>query len=140
MSHEVVAALILQGQKILLGLRSTERKYIPGVWDVFGGHVEPGEGHEQTLSRELKEELGITPTVWKYLDTLTLSFSGTVGEKGEEWTTHLYLVTAWRGIPANRQPGEHSAIGWFSLEEAKELELAHPDYPTLVARYLGTDQ
>lgn len=139
MSHEVVAALIVQGQKVLLGLRSAERKYIPNVWDVFGGHLEPGEEHHQTLVRELKEELGVTPTQWKYLETLTLSYSGTVDEPAEEWTTHLFLVTAWTGTPTNRQTDEHSAIGWFSLEEATQLELADPIYPTLFARYLGQE-
>ena len=138
MHHEVVAGLIVQGQKILLGQRSAERKYIPNVWDVFGGHLEPGEEHHQTLVRELEEELGITPTKWKYLETLTLSYSGTVNEPSEEWTTHLYLVTAWTGIPTNLQPDEHSAIGWFSLEQAKQLSLADPIYPTLFARYLAS--
>ena len=139
MLHEVVAALIFQREKILLGKRSPKRKYIPNVWDVFGGHVEPGEGHAQTLVRELEEELGIKPTEWRYLETLTLSYSGTVNEPSEEWITHLYLVTEWIGTPSNRQPDEHSTIGWFSLEEAKQLSLADPIYPTLFARYLPAE-
>ena len=53
MSHEVVAALIIQSQKILLGLRSAIREFYPDVWDLFDGHVEPGEGQEQTLVQEL---------------------------------------------------------------------------------------
>ena len=139
MAHDVVAALIIQNQQILLGQRSAERKYVPNVWDVFGGHIEPSEEHQQTLVRELEEELGITPTTWRYLETLTLSYSGTVNEPAEKWTTHLYLVTKWSGIPANRQPDEHSAIGWFSLGEAKLLSLADPIYPTLFARYLDPE-
>ena len=74
MSHEVVAALIIQSQMILLGQRSAARAFYPGVWDVFGGHVEPGEQHHQTLIRELQEELGITPTEWRFLETITLLF------------------------------------------------------------------
>lgn len=62
MAHEVVAGLIIQSQKILLGQRSPNREFYPNVWDVFGGHMEPGEQQPQTLARELKEELGITPT------------------------------------------------------------------------------
>lgn len=139
MSHEVVAALIVHGDKILLGRRASKRRYIPNVWDVFGGHVDPGEEHHQTLIRELGEELGIKPIKWRYLETLTLSYSGTVNEPSEEWTTHLYLVTAWTGMPSNRQPEEHSVIEWFSLEEAKRLSLADPIYPTLFARYLESN-
>jgi ADP-ribose pyrophosphatase len=132
MSHEVVAALIIQSQRVLLGLRSATRTFYPDVWDMFGGHVEPAEGHEETLVRELQEELGITPTQWKYLETLTLFQS----ESSDPWKVHLYLVTAWNGTPFNRQPEEHSVIHWFSLAEAAQLRLADPIYPRLFERYL----
>src|SRR5919106_3093648 len=128
MSHEVVAALIVQSQKILLGQRSPTRDYYPNVWDIFGGHVEPGEEQGQTLVRELEEELGIIPTQWTYLETFQ--------EPSEQLTLHLYLVTAWTGTPFNRQPDEHSAIGWFSLEQASQLPLAHPAYPIFFERYM----
>jgi 8-oxo-dGTP diphosphatase len=135
MSHEVVAALIIQSQKVLLGLRSATRTFYPDVWDMFGGHVEPGEGHEETLVRELQEELGITPNQWKYLETLTFSLS----EPSDQMTVHLFLVTSWKGTPFNRQPEEHSVIHWFSLAEAAQLRLADPIYPSLFAQYLGSD-
>jgi 8-oxo-dGTP diphosphatase len=133
MSHEVVAALIIQSQRILLGHRSARRTFYPDVWDVFGGHVEPGEQHHQALIRELQEELGITPTQWRYLEGISFP-----SEPSGEVTVHLYLVTHWTGTPANRQLKEHSTIGWFSLEQAAQLSLAHPDYPTIFARYLAS--
>lgn len=136
MSHEVVAALIVQSQKILLGLRSATRTFYPDVWDMFGGHVEPGEQHEETLVRELQEELGITPTHWTFLETLTLPIPVEGYEPTESLTAHLYLVTAWKGTPYNRQPEEHSVIHWFSLAEAEQLHLADPIYPKLFERYL----
>ena len=129
MPHEVVAALIVKSGRILLGQRASSREYYPNVWDIFGGHMEPGEKQEQTLVRELEEEIGITPTKWEFIET--------IHEPSDQLTFHLYLVTAWRGIPANRQPEEHSVIGWFSLTEAIDLHLADPIYPTLFARYLA---
>jgi 8-oxo-dGTP diphosphatase len=128
----VVAALIVGSQKILLGKRSVGREFYPNVWDVFGGHMEAGEGQDQTLVRELQEELGITPTTWKYLETISLP----VDKGSEPVIIHLYVVTAWSGTPANRQLEEHSTIGWFTLEEAEGLPLAHPAYPMLFARVL----
>jgi 8-oxo-dGTP diphosphatase len=130
MSHEVVAALIVRSGKILLGQRSSSREFYPNVWDMFGGHVEPGEEQEQTLVRELEEELGIIPTKWVFIET--------IHEPSDQLTFHLYLVTAWRGTPANHQSEEHSAIGWFTLAEASDLHLADPIYPTLFARYLAS--
>ena len=133
MSHEVVAALIVQSQRVLLGKRAEARALYPDVWDLFGGHVEPGEELDQTLIRELQEELDITPTAWTFLETLTFSLPTL---PPEQMTVHLYLVRAWTGTPVNRQPEEHSQIGWFSLAQATALPLADPIYPALFARYL----
>src|SRR6266508_6863378 len=120
MSHEVVAALIIQSQRVLLGKRSPTREFYLDVWDLFGGHMEPGEQQHETLVRELEEELGILPTQWRYLETLH--------EPAAELTVHLYLVTTWTGTPVNRQLEEHSEIGSFSLAEATQLRLADSSY------------
>lgn len=34
---------------VLLGRREAGRAFYPGVWDVLGGHLEPGETTEQAL-------------------------------------------------------------------------------------------
>ena len=99
---------------------------------MFGGHIEPGEQLEQTLARELQEELGITATEWRYLETLSVPLP----ESSDPMIVHLYLVTAWQGTPYNRQPEEHSVIHWFSLAQATQLDLADPIYPALFVRYL----
>ena len=65
-----VGALVVQEQEVpqlLLGRRAGGRAFYPGVWDVPGGHCEPGEPPEQALVRELREELGVTPTAWRPL-------------------------------------------------------------------------
>jgi mutator protein MutT len=140
--HVVVAALIIQSDRILLGRRAEQRAFYPGVWDLFGGHVEPGEPPEQTLVRELQEEVGITPTSWTFLETIVESLpdqgDGTPDPPAGSLTAHLYLVTAWTGRPTNRQPEEHRIIGWFTLAQATHLPLADPIYPALFARYLGS--
>ena len=135
MPHEIAAALIVRAGMVLLGRRSPEREFFPGVWDLFGGHVEPGEAHEQTFIREVQEEVGITPTQWTFLET-TRSLLSKGDEPTSELIAHLYLVADWTGTPVNRQPEEHSEVRWFSLEEAIHLELADPSYPALFAKYL----
>ena len=137
--HEVVAALIIRSGRILLGQRSPTRAFYPNVWDLFGGHVEPGEQQHETLLRELQEELGITPTQWAYLDTMHSRSLPSSNAPSDSLTFHVYLVTEWAGTPTNRQVDAHSAIGWFSLEEAIQLPLADPAYPALFGRYLTSD-
>lgn len=126
--HECVGAVIIQHESVLLGRRSADRTFYPNVWDVFGGHIESGESHQQALERELAEELGIVPTGSRYLETL--SVSSTTEDSHIE--CHLYVVTGWNGTPANRQPQEHSEIRWFMLREALHLELAAPEYCRII--------
>lgn len=92
------------------------------MWDVFGGHVEPAEPPERTLQREVHEELGIAPSRWCYLDTLSaMSSDGRI-------VCRFYAVTDWLGTPVNKQPLEHSEIRWFRYDEIVRLNLMHPNY------------
>ncbi|MBO9711269.1 NUDIX hydrolase [Sphingomonas sp.] len=121
-----VAGMLVRDGKVLLCLRSATRRSFPGVWDLPGGHVEPGERQGAALRRELAEELGIEvpeprePPLTRIVDE-TLEFS-----------LGLWLLRAWEGIPANRCPEEHAAIGWFTPDEAEALALALPGYRGLL--------
>jgi len=123
-----VAGLLVREHRILLCLRSTTRAYCPGVWDLPGGHVEPGESDDAALRRELEEELGIAmrdpprPPFARILDE-ALGFD-----------LKLWLVRDWRGAPENRCPAEHETIGWFAPGEAQRLRLALPGYADLIRR------
>ena len=136
MVHHLVAAILVRGNRILLGRRSPERAFYPNVWDVFGGHIEPDEQPDQALVRELQEELDITPIHWTALEIIRESIPGRVDMPSYDLIAHFYRVTAWMGTPINRQPEEHSIIQWFSYAEAVKLELAHPSYPRLFAQCL----
>ncbi|HEY1012121.1 MAG TPA: NUDIX domain-containing protein [Herpetosiphonaceae bacterium] len=129
MLHEVVGAVIAREGRLLLALRSQGRSWCPGVWDVPGGHLEPGESPERCLARELGEELGIAPTRWAYLETIR--------DDDEDLDCRFYLVLEWQGAPQNLQPAEHDALEWLTPEEAAGRELAHPSYPALFARALA---
>ncbi len=63
----VVAAVIERGGRILVSQRGPGVGQ-PGRWEFPGGKREPGEGDEEALRRELREELGIDlhvgPRVW----------------------------------------------------------------------------
>ncbi len=133
MPRVCVGALVVTGgdePRLLLGKRAAGRAYYPGVWDVPGGHREPGETDEQTLVRELEEELGVTPTAWWPLAELREEGAA----DGDALVLRVYAVTAWAGTPRNRLPDEHDAIGWFTLAEARALDLAHPALPALLRR------
>ena len=113
-----------------MGLRSAARAHYPGVWDVFGGHTCPGESPTDALTRELQEELGVTPTRVSLLDVA--QHSGTF----ESYEYRVYAITAWDGTPENRQPEEHDEIRWVSHEQFENMRLAHPAYVRLFRQAL----
>ncbi len=128
-----VGALLLRRAdtaQILLGRRTATRTFYPNVWDVPGGHCEAGESPEQTLVREFAEEIGVTPTAWHKVDELHV----TDPDQADALVLHFYAVTGWTGTPSNRQPEEHSEIGWFGIEEACALPQFDPAYPALFRR------
>jgi 8-oxo-dGTP pyrophosphatase MutT (NUDIX family) len=55
----IVTGLLRDGDRVLLCHRSPGRRWYPDVWDLPGGHVEPGELPGDALARELREEVGI---------------------------------------------------------------------------------
>lgn len=136
MIHHLVAAILVREDKILLGKRAPSRDFYPNVWDMFGGHIEAEEQPEHTLIRELQEELDVTPTRWMELEILRESVPEGDGMDAHELIVHFYCVTGWAGTPVNRQMEEHSAIQWFSYDEAVRLKLAHHSYPRLFAECL----
>ncbi len=119
---------------VLLGKRAAYRTFYPNVWDMPGGHCEPGETPEQTLFRELSEEIGVTPTAWHLLDEVRTELPG----EEELLVLHLYAVTAWTGTPHNRVPEEHSEVAWFTVDDACDLALAHPAYQGMFRRLAST--
>jgi len=116
--------------RLLLGRRAVTRRSRLGVWDVIGGHIEPGETAERALVRELWEEIGVTPLAWREVGHFVVPTFGD-GPEALGLDFRLYAVTAWEGTPRNLQPEEHDAIAWFGIAEACGLDLAHPDYPAL---------
>src|SRR6476620_9577606 len=56
----VVACALVDADKRVLIAQRPEGKTLAGLWEFPGGKVEPGERPEQTLIRELHEEIGST--------------------------------------------------------------------------------
>jgi 8-oxo-dGTP diphosphatase len=123
---DIVNAVLLRANEVLLARRSPTRKAYAGLWSFPGGHVEAGESLDQALHRELQEEVGISPTAFCRVTQIADPASATT-------IYHMYAVTAWTGAPAIRDH-EHSELRWFTLSAAMLVgDLALPDYRALFA-------
>lgn len=134
--HTVGALLINPDGEVLLGLRAAWKRNWPSTWDSVGGHVEPGETHDETLIRELGEELGVRPTAFRLLEAMREQRPDLYPDG---WH-HIYAVTAWDGEPWNACD-EHTEIRWFPVEALSRLSnLIECDLPrlALLARDIAT--
>ncbi|PZM09451.1 8-oxo-dGTP diphosphatase MutT [Rhizobium tubonense] len=116
-------ALIDVDGRILLAQRP-EGKSLAGLWEFPGGKVEPGETPEETLVRELDEELGITTRI---ACLAPLTFASHTYE-----TFHLlmplYVCRRYEGIPAGR---EGQAIKWVRPQALRDYPMPPADEPLI---------
>lgn len=128
-TRAMTGGLVLRGASVLLGLRHPERSSYPNVWDVPGGHVEPGESPRRALHRELREELGIDPTIgapWRR-----------IADPGAGLDLSLFLVRDWCGEVSNQEPQEHVSLRWFTADALADIPLADPRYLQLLREALA---
>jgi 8-oxo-dGTP pyrophosphatase MutT (NUDIX family) len=125
----IVTALLRDGNRILLCHRSPRRHWYPDVWDLPGGHVEPGELPGAALARELREELGI--------DIAAPSGPPVQEVRAHTLDMQIWLIEAWLGSPINVAPDEHDAIAWFTEDALGELSLAHDSYLAIFSEVLA---
>ena len=114
---DVVAALIWEGDRFLACQRPAH-KARGLLWEFVGGKVEPGEGLEDALIRECREELDITvaprdvfmEVIHEYPD-LTVRLT-------------LFNATIAEGTPKEL---EHHDIRWITVQEIDGLEFCPAD-------------
>ncbi|MCX3060878.1 NUDIX hydrolase [Streptomyces beihaiensis] len=61
--NRLAAAVVTLGGRVLLVRRSETERFLPRVWGVPCGKLEPGERPEDGVLRELKEETGLLGAV-----------------------------------------------------------------------------
>lgn len=118
-------ALIDADGRILLAQRP-EGKSMAGLWEFPGGKIEVGERPEQTLIRELNEELGIRVKE----DCLAPFAFASHGYEKFHLLMPLYLCRRWDGIVVAR---ERQQLAWVRPKEMGAYPMPPADVP-LVAQ------
>ena len=114
---------------MLLGRRAHFRASYPNCWDFIGGKIEDDETAEQALTRELGEEIAISPSRPSYFDKI----KDIHVDPENPPTYHFFKVYDWTGGEPIINNHEHSHLEWFTLEQACDLSnLALPEYRELL--------
>jgi 8-oxo-dGTP diphosphatase len=116
-------ALVDADGRILLAQRP-EGKSMAGLWEFPGGKVEEGERPEETLIRELNEELGLSVNE-ACLAPLTFA-SHTYQDF--HLLMPLFVCRRWDGVPTGR---EGQALKWVRPVRLRDYPMPAADEPLI---------
>lgn len=119
----VACALVDPDGRVLLAQRP-EGKSMAGLWEFPGGKVEAGERPEQTLIRELAEELGVAVEE-PCLAPLTFASHA---YDGFHLLMPLYVCRRWNGTVTGR---EGQALRWVRPDRLRDFPMPPADEPLI---------
>lgn len=118
----VSAGVLIDGVGRVLLAQRPPGKNLEGKWEFPGGKLEPGEGPEDALVRELWEELGIVVAP----DTLEpLTFASHRYDRFH-LLMPVFLCRHWQGEIIAK---EHTALVWVQVQDMLNYPLAPADIP-----------
>jgi len=105
----VVMALVRDGDRLLL---ARSPRFPPGMHSALAGFVEAGEGLEQSLAREVREEVGVDIANPRYFSS-------------QSWPFPHSLMIAFNcdhaGGEIRVDPAEIESAQWFSIDSLPDL-------------------
>ncbi|WP_139892367.1 MULTISPECIES: (deoxy)nucleoside triphosphate pyrophosphohydrolase [unclassified Bacillus (in: firmicutes)] len=120
-----VVGAVMENEKgeVLCALRSPEMA-LPNLWEFPGGKIEEGEKPEETLVREIEEELECQIEVGELVADIV-----------HEYPTFIINLITYKAKITNGTPiaTEHAELKWVPLKDLRTLEWAPADLPTIDA-------
>jgi 8-oxo-dGTP diphosphatase len=120
----VAAVALIDADGRVLMAKRPEGKSLAGLWEFPGGKVEPNEGLEAALIRELKEELDIDVTA-SCLAPLTFASHA---YDDFQLLMPLYVCRRWKG---SARPMEGQEIKWVRAKDLRALPMPPADLPLI---------
>jgi 8-oxo-dGTP diphosphatase len=114
-------ALVDADGRVLLAQRP-QGKPMAGLWEFPGGKIETGERPEQTLIRELKEELGIDVRE----DCLAPLTFASHAYPDFHLLMPLYVCRRWEGTVTAR---EAQQLAWVKPNRLRDYDMPPADVP-----------
>lgn len=125
MKHvEVVCAVIRNDKNEIFCCKRGPGRALEGYWEFPGGKVEANETHEETIVREIREELKTTIEPIKYIGVSNYEYKDI--EKPFSITMYAYEC---RLIQGELELTEHTEKKWVNVENLKSINFAAADLP-----------
>lgn len=130
----IAALLEAPDGRVLLLRRAAQRDYAPGAWECVTGRLQQGEGFEDALRREVREETGLRAEPVALLGTV--HFHRGPADAAHELVGVTYLCRVAAAAPP-RLSAEHDAGRWVDATEAGTLLTADDPATRWIRRVLA---
>jgi NAD+ diphosphatase len=97
--------LVRRGNRILM---ARSPGFPPGMYSVLAGFVEPGESIEETIGREIREEVGVEVENVRYFGSQPWPFPNSL---------MIAFTADYTGGELRVEPSEIEDAGWYSADE-----------------------
>jgi NAD+ diphosphatase len=104
-----IIVLVERGDELLL---ARSRHFMPGMYSVLAGFVEPGESLEEAVVREVREEVGISVKDIKYFGSQPWPFPHSL---------MIGFVAAYAGGKISPDDSEIEDAGWFTADRLPRI-------------------
>ena len=121
----VPCAVIEHNGKVLAGQRSAFLSF-PLKWEFPGGKQEKGETDEETLAREIMEELGVEIEIIQKLPVTT---------KDQGWREIILVPFVCNLITQDMTLTEHEQIMWLEPDDLQSLDWTEADLGVIQSYY-----
>ncbi|QRY56348.1 (deoxy)nucleoside triphosphate pyrophosphohydrolase [Sphingobacterium siyangense] len=127
---KVVCGIIFKDDLVLICRRKSE-KSLGGYWEFPGGKVEDGESNEESLLRELIEELNLTVKIKRH-------FFDTVHQYDNGAIELISFICETENIAS--ESTDHDQLEWVKISDLLNWKLAPADIPIakeLIEKFKG---
>ena len=105
-------------EKVFWPKRADSKKFMPGVYELPGGHIDFGEDLVAGLRRELREEFTMEVNVGDPFGAFVY-INNVKGSHSIEVVYFAQFIGSIDGIRLN--PDDHSTYSWFSENEIEQI-------------------
>jgi 8-oxo-dGTP diphosphatase len=121
-------------EKVFMPRRAATKKFLPGVFEIPGGHIDFGEDVVAGLKREILEETGKEITVGDPFAAFTYT-NEIKGAHSIEVVYFAQFVGDTDGVQLS--PEDHSEYHWVAEDEISNLPGYNPDDQEMSALHKG---
>jgi 8-oxo-dGTP diphosphatase len=120
----VAACALIDSEGRVLIAKRPDGKPMAGLWEFPGGKIEPDESPEQTVVREMREELGVVIQE----SALSPFVFASHDYPGFHLLMPLFLCHRWEGVP---QSHEGQEIAWVKPADLAGYPMPPADLPLI---------